>query len=176
LFAGIPPAFACPLPQEPIYPDLLGSLDGTKGNVWSECLFADPVADIALLGCPDEQDLYQEADAYHALTDDVPALAIANARSGRGWLLALDGVHWIPTTIRVVSDIYGTSLSIDPPEAGMSGSPILNHAGRAVGVVAIGHETGTTSGERRINENAGPQPILMRDLPARMVRARRQSC
>jgi hypothetical protein len=154
------------------YPDILRSLDGAKSNVWSECLFADPVADIAVLGCPDEQDFDEQADAYHALTDDVPALAIAKARRGQGWLLAIDGVRWIPTTIRVVSDIYGTSLSIGPTVSGMSGSPILDDVGRAVGVVAMGTETVSTSGERHINEEAGPQPILMHDLPARIVRVR----
>jgi len=173
---NLPLAHAYPNPEERFYQDLLGSLDGTKSKVCSECLFADPVADIAVLGCPDEQRLVEEADAYHALTDDVPTLAIAKARSGRAWLLALDGVRWIPTTIRLVSGIYGTVLSIDPPEAGMSGSPILNDAGRAVGVVAVGPATVTTSRERLINEEAGPQPILMRDLPARIVRARRKLC
>ncbi len=171
-----PPAIASSLLADRTYPDLLRSLDGTKSNVWSECLFADPVADIALLGCPDEQELHEEADAYHALTDDVPALAIDTARSGRGWLLALDGVRWIPTTIRLDSDLYGTVLWIDPPEDGMSGSPILNDAGRAVGIVAIGPDTATRSRESLKNEEAGPQPILMLDLPARIVRARRKLC
>jgi hypothetical protein len=163
---NLPPANAYPYPQERIYRDLLRSLDGTKSDVWSVRLFADSVADIAVLGCPDEQELHEEADAYHALTDDVPTLAIAKAQSGRGWLLALDVVSGIPTTIRLVSDIYGTSLLIDTPEAGMSGSPILNDAGRAVGIAAVGPKTVT------LNEEAGPQPILMRDLPARFVRVR----
>ena len=171
---NLPLAHAYPYPEERFYQDLLGSLDTTKSNVCSECLFADPVADIAVLGCPDEHGLVEEADAYHALTDDVPALTIDKARSGRGCVLALDGVRWIPTTIRLDSDLYGTVLWIDPPEAGMSGSPILNDAGRAVGIVAIGLKKVTTSGERNINKEAGPQPILMRDLPARIVRARRR--
>ena len=42
-------------------------------------------------GCPDNQQLGDEADAYHELTDNVPVLRIGNARSGRGWVLALDG-------------------------------------------------------------------------------------
>jgi hypothetical protein len=171
---NLPPAHAFPHLMDRIYQELLRSLDGAKSNVWSECLFADPVADIAVLGCPDEQDLAEQADAYHALTDDIPALAIAKARSGRGWLLALDGVRWIPTTIRLASGIYGTSLLIGPTEAGMSGSPILNDSGRAVGIVAIGTETVTESGEHQINKEAGPQPILVNDLPARIVRVRRK--
>jgi hypothetical protein len=171
---NLPPANPYPHPKERICEDLLSSFDGAKNKVWSECLFADPVADIAVLGCPDEQNLQEEAAAYHSLTDNVPALTIAKARSVRGWLLALDGASWIPTTIRVVSDIYGTTLSIGPPEAGMSGSPILNNAGQAVGIVAVGPKTVPPSGERLINEEAGPQPILMRDLPARIVQGMRK--
>jgi hypothetical protein len=173
---NLPPAHAYPHPKERIYKDLLRSLDGTKSDVCSVCLFADPVADIAVLGCPDEQEQHEEADAYHALTDDLPTLAIAKAQSGQGWLLALDGVRWIPTTIRLVSDRDGTSLLIGPTEAGMSGSPILDDAGRAVGVVAMGAETVASSGERHIEEEAGPQPILMLDLPARIVRVRGKYC
>jgi V8-like Glu-specific endopeptidase len=57
----------------------------------------------------------------------------------------------------------GSSLSIDPTEAGQSGSPILNDAGQAVGVIVIGTETGESG--KRINQRSGPQPILMRNLP-----------
>ncbi len=39
------------------------------------------------LGCPDEQDLFEEAEAYHVLTDDAPPFPIGKARSGKGWLL-----------------------------------------------------------------------------------------
>jgi V8-like Glu-specific endopeptidase len=58
----------------------------------------------------------------------------------------------------------GISLSIDPTEAGMSGSPMLNDAGRAIGVASVGAETISAGGERK-NERAGPQPILTRNLP-----------
>jgi hypothetical protein len=48
------PAHAYPNLEDRIYSDLLRSLKGTKNDVWAKCLFADPVADIAVLGCPDE--------------------------------------------------------------------------------------------------------------------------
>jgi hypothetical protein len=50
----------------------------------------------------------------------------------------------------------------------MSGSPILDDSVRAVGVVAIGAETSGVNGKRK-NERAGPQPILMLDLPGRLL-------
>jgi hypothetical protein len=153
---------------ERTYKDLLGSLDGSKNDVCAECLFVDPVADIAVLGCPDEQEMGQRAEAYHELVDEAPAIRIGKPRSGRAWVLTLHG-HWTPTPVKV-SGLYGTSLSIGPTLPGMSGSPILNDAGRAVGLVAIGGET-ISKGKRQQMEMAmqGPQPILSRDLPARFI-------
>jgi hypothetical protein len=156
----LPPAHAFTSGLERTYERLLGSLDGSKKDVWAECLFADPVADIAVLGCPDTQELGDEADAYYSLTDDISFLRIGRAESGRGWVLDLDG-QWIPTTLEVFSR---TSLSIDPTEPGMSGSPILSDAGLAVGMVVVGTVIVSENGERE-NERAGRQPILVHDLP-----------
>ena len=161
------PAHASAYFFERTYKGLLGSLDGSKKDVWAQCLFIDPVADIAVLGCPDEQELGDEADAYSSLTNGVSFLRIGRAKSGRGWVLSLDG-HWIRSTLKMFS---GGGLSIDPIEAGMSGSPILNATGRAIGVVAIGAETISVSGERK-NERAGPQPILGRNLPGWLLQSR----
>jgi hypothetical protein len=116
-----------------------------------------------VLGCPDEQELDEQADQFHALTDDAASLPIGNARSGHGWLLALDD-RWIQTTLRLLSGIGGTSLLIGPTQPGMSGSPIVNDAGRAIGLVAVGTET-LRNGERHVEEESGPQPMLTHDLP-----------
>ncbi len=168
----LPPAHAMPNCEERTYEKLLGSLDGGKTEVWAECLFVDPIADIAVLGCPDNQQLGDEADAYHELTDNVPVLRIDDARSGRGWVLSLDG-HWVRTTLEVFSGPDGMVLSIDPTEAGMSGSPVLNDTGRAVGVVVVGQETVSTANGERRNERAGPQPMLMRNLPGWLLQFQR---
>jgi hypothetical protein len=54
------PRFPQPHPaaylEERTYPNILGPLGGTL-NVWAELLFADPIADIAVLGPPDGQSL-----------------------------------------------------------------------------------------------------------------------
>ena len=47
--------------------------------VWAECLFADPIADIAVLDSPDNQELFEQAEAYEALVDSTKPLTIANA-------------------------------------------------------------------------------------------------
>ena len=158
-----PPATAAAYLQERTYKGLLGSLDGKRKDVWAECLFANPVADVAILGSPDTQEFGDQADAYSALTDNAPILRIGKARSGSGWVLALDG-HWARTNIEVLSGLGGASLWIDATEPGMSGSPVVNNAGLAVGIVALGTERVSENGRRK-NERAAQQPILLRDLP-----------
>ncbi len=160
----LPPACTWSYTEERTYPNLLGRLRG-KRNVWAECLFVDPVADIAVLGCPDNQMLVKESEAYDALIGDAPVLLIGKARSGKGWLLDLDGAHWIPTNLHLNSGWYGTSLDTGRTKAGMSGSPILNDRGRAVGVVVVGEVGGSAEGED------GPHPILTSNLPGWLLAA-----
>jgi hypothetical protein len=159
----LPRAFAAAPWSERTYKGLLGTLDGSKSGIWAECLFADPAADIAVVGCPDTEQLDEQADAYYALTDDVPALRIDDARSGPGWMLSLDG-RWVAITLEVRSGLIRAALAIDANEAGMSGSPVLNKTGRAVGVITVGSERVSKTGER-INQRAGGQPILTLNLP-----------
>jgi hypothetical protein len=56
--------------EERTYRDFLAPL-GEKPSVWAECLFADPFADLAVLCGPDNQSLWDEADAYERLVDSV---------------------------------------------------------------------------------------------------------
>src|SRR4029079_4978141 len=72
----LPPAHPASPLEERTYANLLGHL-GESPTVWAECLFADPVADIAVLGQPDSQSLYAENEAYCELMPDIP-LAIAD--------------------------------------------------------------------------------------------------
>jgi hypothetical protein len=114
-------------------------------TVWAECLFADPIADVAVLGSPDNQALYDEADAYEELLKNTVPLLIAEALTmvrervpgfrgrsfevdtpGRGSarVLSLAG-EWMDYTVTA----WRKWLSIDQGElvaGGMSGSPILH--------------------------------------------------
>jgi hypothetical protein len=163
----LPPADAVWNSSQRIYQDLLGSRGGTT-NVWAECLFVDPIGDIAVLGCP--EDLDERGNAYHDLIDDSPALGIGQARSGRGWVLALDG-QWFETTLEVSPGIYSSSVWIQTAKPGMSGSPVLNDSGRAVAVVSVATETvsvasvGTEKVSSKQEDYHGPQPILTCNLP-----------
>src|ERR1700676_4429023 len=70
-----PPCHGASYTEERTYQALLAPL-GSEPSVWAECLFADPIADLAVLGSPDNQVLFDEADAYEALVDDLPSFRI----------------------------------------------------------------------------------------------------
>ena len=64
---------------ERTYAKLLAPL-GKQPSVWCECLFVrHPIADIAVLGTPDSQALFDEANAYEALVETTTALRVAAA-------------------------------------------------------------------------------------------------
>ena len=155
------------------YPKLLGPL-GEEPSLWTQCLFFDPVADVAVLGEPDNQDLSDEWDGYHALVRGRKPFATATPESGEGYMLALDGVTWKPTTLEVHITIGGSGLSTGETLGGQSGSPILDRKGRAVALVSIGSET-TSNGVRKPMERwNGPQPILKLALPPWLLRATKE--
>ena len=57
------------------YPRLVGVI-GQKPTITVECLFVDPVADVAVLGEPDGQALPGEAEAYQAFVAEREGLAL----------------------------------------------------------------------------------------------------
>jgi hypothetical protein len=148
---------------ELIYKDLLATLDGEKRDVWASCRFVDPVSDVAILGCPDE--LPDRAEAYEALTEGAPYLQIGRPQSGTGWVLTLGG-RWICSKIEAHYGIGPGYLWNDFADGGMSGSPILNRFGRAVGVVSVGNISERTASDER---KCGPHPILVDSLPGWML-------
>jgi hypothetical protein len=143
--------------------DLLGPLGRRKPRVWAECLFADPVADIAVLGPPDSQDLNDEAAAYEELIDAAAPLEIGAAFARETptpiRLIALDG-----SLITGAAQHLGDRLWIDetsaPITAGMSGSPVLDAHGDAIGVVS------QSAGGRDLGQHQqGMSPRLIAHLP-----------
>ena len=164
-----PPCFPDSFLGERTYKSLLGTLHAPKLKVWAECLFVDPIGDIAVLGCPDRQDLGEQADAYDALTAEAPALRVGKAaRSGSAWLLALNG-QWVPCAVELLGnkDLWIGATSKN--EAGMSGSPILADDGMAIGVLSVGSESTSREGVRKL-EKSGPHPVLAHHLPGWLLR------
>lgn len=160
---SLPPCHGASHLEERTYGTLLGPL-GEDATVCAECLFADPIADIAVLGEPDGQELYDESERYEALMNAAATLRIAGApEEGGGLLLSLDQL-WLPCRIQHVGGPLWTSEA--KTVGGMSGSPIITEDGRAVGVVCTGCGSEAT-GVLRYPE--GPHARLMRSLPGWML-------
>jgi hypothetical protein len=76
------PALSVPPPHlardlaEYTFEKLLARL-GEKPSTSAECKFVDTIADIAVLGAPDGQELAAEAQAYEEMTEALPAIALA---------------------------------------------------------------------------------------------------
>jgi len=151
-----PPRASISYVSERTYRKLLGAI-GQRRGVSAECLFIDPIADIAVLASPDSQDLSDEADAYDRLIENTVPLLIAELDSEKASarLLPLDAG---PRFACVVCAIKHGPLWIENAEQeiveGMSGSPILDQNGAAIGVVVTPH---------------GPQPRLTSHLPGWLI-------
>lgn len=177
--SALPPAHAAAYTEERTFRDFLGPLGG-KQDVWAECAFVDPVADLAVFCDPDYEELPDKAEAYSSLIDSATPFALGTLRLRRErhrlsdgtmisgpatatseeLMLSLDG-EWF--SCRVTS--HGRSLWIkqaaQPIRSGMSGSPIILSDGRAVGVVCVSVEAG---------HEGGPNPVLSASLPAWLAR------
>lgn len=114
-----------------------------------------------MLGSPDNQALYDEAQAYDDLIDEASALALGDLTfvperipplpdgteligddiaESEAWLLALDG-HWFRCSVtcrlgRAGPPILSIGDAAEDIRGGMSGSPVLSPDGRAIGVVS----------------------------------------
>lgn len=181
----LPPPNPAPHLEERTYTNLLGRV-GESPSVSAECLFVDPIADIAVLGEPDSQELPAENDAYCELMPDIP-LAIADtpqdykpimiktfdgemveakhhreSLTTEAWLLSLDG-KWFACEVEHQPDgPLWVKNAAEPIVSGMSGSPIMSKAGTAIGVVC------TSVGLKGGNQG-GPNPRLAAHLPGWML-------
>jgi hypothetical protein len=149
--------------EERTYKNLIGPL-GEAPSVWAECLFADPIADIAVLCEPDGQALFDQCKAYDRLIDHLPGLGMTDPKenTGSAWLLSLES-QWIPCDVEHNGGSwYIRNVGKSGIQGGMSGSPILNHdRTAAIGVVC------RSSGPYGLDATeGGPNPRLSRDLPA----------
>jgi hypothetical protein len=152
--------------EEITYRDLLGPLGDKQPKVWAECHFVDPIADVAVVGSPDCQELFEEAEAYEALTDEASAIRIGKASSGAAWVLTRAG-HW--SRCMVTGPNWAGRLRITDAlegiEGGMSGSPILDTDGKAISLVSTSCGVGSNS-----VHSEGVAPTLTDNLPGWLLR------
>ncbi len=114
-----------------------------------ECLFADPIADVALLGEPDSQVLYDECVQYCEFIEAIPPLAFGETVQVPPEAVKVDeavqildlagewrkvlGEHYRRVAGYRDGGIFADDFDFAP---GMSGSPILNGEGDVVGLVS----------------------------------------
>jgi hypothetical protein len=149
--------------QERTYKTLLAPL-GSEPTVCAECLFVDPIADIAVLGPPEQQELRAQAEAYEALLESANPFSIGDGpEQGHGWVLSLDS-KWLRCTVQIRNDgsiwIPFTGPKILPR---MSGSPIISDSYAAIGIVSYGR-----------NPEGSKCPRLVRDLPGWFLHGQRE--
>jgi hypothetical protein len=140
--------------------ELLGPLEQELTVPWVECLFVDPIGDIAVLGLSDDQELYDKCHTYEALVQSITPLRIADVREeASAQLLSVDR-EWFGCKVQHFNGgpLLITNAAKDMV-GGMSGSPILAEDGSAIGVVCI-------SESRR---KSGPHPRLAYHLPTRFL-------
>ena len=117
----LPPAQSFFGPKERTYGPLLSPL-GDEPRAWAVCRFVDPIADIAVLGSPDNP----HADDYKALMGTATALSFGDAvrRPVNFWaparLLSLDG-RWFSCTIRHFGGPLWITHAAERVLGGMSG-------------------------------------------------------
>jgi hypothetical protein len=141
--------------EEETYFKLIGAR-GAKPKVTAACVFVDLIADLAVLGPPDNQELSDECEAYEAFTAALPPFDIA-APPPRS-RLRLRGIcgtpgNFVPHKVTFPAHVlslegawidccaanHGGPLVIKPEKIvvpGMSGSPLIGTTGAALGVIS----------------------------------------
>ena len=133
----LPPCSLMSHGEERTYKHSLGVI-GQHAKVWAQCLFADPVSDIAILGSPDYQTFFEQSDQWKTFIQALKPIPIRRPRLGETiYMLSLRG-EFVSGVIHSVNEqflnIESTGDLIQP---GMSGSPILNEDGHAVSLCSV---------------------------------------
>jgi hypothetical protein len=127
--------------EERTYPRLLGPLGQSRPSIWAECLFVDPIADIAGLGEPDDVNLRDERLAYRELIYGCPTLPIGKLIGSRlAWLLGRDG-EWERCAVSrspLEHHVWVEHAATEGTVPGTSGSPIVLTDGQAIGIITTG--------------------------------------
>jgi hypothetical protein len=133
-------------------------------TVTAECWFADPVADIALLGPPEGEDFDDDQMAYQQLVESIAPLTLAIApNNGVAWLWSSDE-GWVACHIAHEDGPLWIFDAPDSIDRRMAGSPVLVDDGCAIGVLSS--TSGIDGGSEHI---IGPHPNLMRALPGWLI-------
>ncbi len=135
--------------------------------------FADPISDIAVLGEPDNQELPEDADAFEQWREHTDPIPLAVVSLDAGYNLPVHVFAYKDEWIRATLEWYGMPGALPngrilmkakrPIVGGTSGSPVVDHGGRLVGVVS---QAGGAVSQPTYD---GPMPIARLALPAWVI-------
>jgi Trypsin-like peptidase domain len=152
--------------RELTFPRFIGPLGSkrSKHSIWGELCVLSLTDDVAVFAVPDDQALWDEADEYENFTaiamslgdapPFVPPYEWTTVPGAPAWMLSLD-LQWLPCVVHNNRRFLVTSGA--KIESGMSGSPILDASGAAIGLIS-------TSGAHRSNFD-DRHPSLVGCLP-----------
>jgi hypothetical protein len=133
------------------FPNFLGPLGQKQRTIWAELCAINLCDDFAVLGAPDGQALYKQCAEYEGFTEartmtigispDALAPYLWKTDPGRpAWMLSLDG-EWQRCVV-YNSGRFLTLKTDQKIESGMSGSPIIDDEGAAIGVISTASDDG----------------------------------
>ncbi|WP_314961492.1 serine protease [Bradyrhizobium cosmicum] len=150
-----------------IFPEIIGQIGSKKRNIWGELCVLSLTDDIAVLAAPDNQSLPERADEYERFTGTALSVGISpvavppsewhSLPGAPAWVLSVQR-QWVPCAVfNNGRFLYVRGASI---ESGMSGSPILDTNGAAIGAIS------TSSNDDTVNMH----PSLTDCLPTWLLR------
>lgn len=136
----LPPQHPFAYLEERTYVDFVGSTDDATRSIAVECLFVDPISDVAVLAAPDSQALTDECEAFEQFVTDRPAFVIEMERHAAPiYALTLQN-EWRPGSLSRPAfshDKRVLMLKHDAIASGMSGSPLISEAGTVLSLVSL---------------------------------------
>jgi hypothetical protein len=171
----LPPAHPASYLHERTYRALLAPFGAAACSVWAECLFVDPVSDIAVLGSPDDQELSDEAELYEALLETGVAVEVSDPSTQYRAQepLTLGGKTYIGPPLPVLTDCGAWLFSLDTPDPELLQHPARQVAGKPrtsafpvsfVGIDAPAGDGGIAAKSAAVRLTGGDQRALSREI------------
>lgn len=130
-------------PGSELWTFFIGGVENEASDILGECLFVDPIADIAVLGAPGNPEHWE---AFSKFVWSRPPISVGDAKfESKALLLSPDG-HWQSCSAGHNGGRLWISDAVNGIVGAMSGSPIMLDDRTAVGVVNCYEELKSTQG------------------------------
>ena len=133
----------------------------SKGELVATVVAVEPVADIAVLGPPDDQMLFNEAQEYEQFCEQTRPVALCSRRKSFTGKIPIHilspSLKWIDGTANVIRPCRPTAFVVAESEVknGASGGPIIDDAAALIGLTSIFSVPARPGGA---NDGPAPRP------------------